>query len=74
MTDHQFDLVVIGAGPGGYIGAIRASQLGMKVCGLEPAWRNLPSGWMHPSKALLEASEKFWPKNSLSKFGVVTVR
>ena len=31
MTDHQFDLVVIGAGPGGYIGAIRASQLGMSV-------------------------------------------
>ena len=51
MTDHQFDLVVIGAGPGGYIGAIRASQLGMKVAcvELEPAleW-NLSSRWVHP--------------------------
>ena len=59
MTDHQFDLVVIGAGPGGYIGAIRASQLGMKVAcvELEPAWWDLSSGWMHPQRALLEASE-----------------
>ena len=76
MTDHQFDLVVIGAGPGGYIGAIRASQLGMKVAcvELEPALGGtcLRVGCI-PSKALLEASEKFYSaKNSLSKFGVVT--
>ena len=76
MTDHQFDLVVIGAGPGGYIGAIRASQLGMKVAcvELEPALGGTClRGGCIPSKALLEASEKFYSaKNSLSKFGVVT--
>ena len=31
MTETSYDLVIIGAGPGGYIGAIRAAQLGMKV-------------------------------------------
>ena len=30
-TDHSADLVVIGSGPGGYVGAIKAAQLGMKV-------------------------------------------
>ena len=30
-TDHTADLVVIGSGPGGYVGAIKAAQLGMKV-------------------------------------------
>lgn len=76
MTEHNFDLVVIGAGPGGYIGAIRASQLGMNVAcvELEPALGGtcLRVGCI-PSKALLEASEKYHSaKNSLSKFGIVT--
>ena len=36
MTDSQkFDLIVIGGGPGGYVGAIRASQLGQKVAVIE---------------------------------------
>ena len=62
MTDHQFDLVVIGAGPGGYIGAIRASQLGMKVAcvELEPALGGTCLRVDASSKALLEASEKFY--------------
>ena len=30
-TDHNADLVVIGSGPGGYVGAIKAAQLGLKV-------------------------------------------
>ena len=32
---EQFDLIVVGAGPGGYVAAIRASQLGMKVAVVE---------------------------------------
>ena len=32
MSEKNFDLIVIGAGPGGYHAAIRASQLGLKVC------------------------------------------
>jgi len=31
MQNNSFDLIIIGAGPGGYVGAIRASQLGMNV-------------------------------------------
>ena len=63
---QQFDVVVIGAGPGGYIAAVRAAQLGFKVACIE-GWKN-PKGEMAlggtclnvgciPSKALLESSE-----------------
>ena len=31
MSDSHFDLIVIGAGPGGYVAAIRAAQLGLKT-------------------------------------------
>ncbi len=62
----QFDIVVIGAGPGGYIAAIRAAQLGFNVACIE-GWKN-PKGEMAlggtclnvgciPSKALLQSSE-----------------
>ncbi len=58
----MFDLVVIGSGPGGYVGAIRAAQLGMKVAvvekdkGLGGTCTNV--GCI-PSKALLESSELY---------------
>lgn len=35
MTNTKYDLVIIGAGPGGYVAAIRASQLGLKVAIVE---------------------------------------
>ena len=35
MGDNNFDLIVIGAGPGGYVAAIRAAQLGMNVACVE---------------------------------------
>ena len=35
MSNENFDLIVIGAGPGGYVGAIRAAQLGMRVACIE---------------------------------------
>ena len=65
---QSFDVLVIGAGPGGYIAAIRAAQLGFKVACVE-RWRN-PSGdrvlggtclnvGCIPSKALLASSEHF---------------
>lgn len=61
MAD-QFDLVVIGSGPGGYVGAIRAAQLGMKVAVVEK-WPTLGGTCLNigciPSKALLYASELF---------------
>ena len=62
MSENQFDLIVIGAGPGGYVAAIRASQLGMKVAVVEK--RSTLGGvclneGCIPSKALLDSSELF---------------
>jgi len=73
MTD-SYDLVVIGSGPGGYIAAIRAAQLGMKVACVEKYTRLggtcLNVGCI-PSKALLQSSEKFEEANhTLAAHGV----
>ena len=62
MSETTFDLIVIGAGPGGYVAAIRAAQLGMKVACVEK--RDALGGTCLnvgciPSKALLNASEHF---------------
>ncbi len=65
---QTFDVVVIGAGPGGYIAAIRAAQLGFKVACIDE-WKNAAGGpapggtctnvGCIPSKALLQSSEHF---------------
>ena len=74
MEDTAFDVIVIGAGPGGYVAAIRAAQLGFKTACVEK--EDLLGGTCLrvgciPSKALLEASEKFREaKDSLGRFGV----
>ncbi len=61
MTE-SFDVIVIGAGPGGYVAAIRAAQLGLKTACVEKGstlgGTCLNVGCM-PSKALLDSSEKF---------------
>jgi dihydrolipoamide dehydrogenase len=65
---QEFDVVVIGAGPGGYIAAVRAAQLGLKTACIE-GWKN-PKGELAlggtclnvgciPSKALLSSSEEY---------------
>src|SRR5256712_1534819 len=76
MTTKEHDLVVIGAGPGGYIAAIRAAQLGMNVACVEKeavlGGTCLRIGCI-PSKAMLESSERFWAaKQELAKHGVKT--
>jgi dihydrolipoamide dehydrogenase len=71
-----FDVAVIGAGPGGYVAAIRAAQLGLKTVCID-AWKN-PAGKPSlggtclnvgciPSKALLESSENY--ERAVHKFG-----
>ncbi|GAB3344576.1 MULTISPECIES: dihydrolipoyl dehydrogenase [Chromohalobacter] len=67
MAD-KFDVIVIGAGPGGYVAAIRAAQMGLKTACVEK-WVNKEGKTVHggtclnvgciPSKALLETSHKF---------------
>ncbi len=62
MAEQSFDLVIIGAGPGGYVAAIRAAQLGMSVACVDKrgtlGGTCLNVGCI-PSKALLQSSEKF---------------
>ena len=62
MTPSQFDLIVIGAGPGGYVCAFRAAQLGLKVALIDKraalGGTCLNVGCI-PSKALLHSSEQF---------------
>ena len=69
---QKFDLAVIGAGPGGYVAAIRASQLGLKVAIIER--ENLGGVCLNwgciPTKALLKSSEIFHVANNLSDYGL----
>ncbi len=69
----QYDLVVIGAGPGGYVAAIRAAQLGMKVACVDRQFLGgtcLNVGCI-PSKAMLESSERYYEtQNRLAKHGI----
>jgi dihydrolipoyl dehydrogenase len=72
--EKHYDLVVIGAGPGGYVAAIRAAQLGMKTACIEKEPRLggtcLRVGCI-PSKALLESSERYEEtRHALAKHGV----
>ncbi len=61
MPDKHYDLIVIGGGPAGYVGAIRAAQLGLKVCCIERS--NLGGVCLNwgciPTKALLANAELF---------------
>jgi dihydrolipoamide dehydrogenase len=74
MVADRFDLIVIGAGPGGYVAAIRAAQLGMKVACVEKrqalGGTCLNVGCI-PSKALLDSSELYYlAKNRFAKHGI----
>lgn len=77
MADTNFDVIVIGAGPGGYVAAIRAAQLGLKTACVESR-ETLGGTCLNvgciPSKALLHASELFEEANhgALAKWGVKT--
>ncbi len=63
MPTPEHDLIIIGAGPGGYVAAIRAAQLGLNVACIE-AEPELGGTCLRigciPSKAMLESSERFW--------------
>ncbi|GAA3741281.1 dihydrolipoamide dehydrogenase [Sphingorhabdus rigui] len=75
MAEHDYDLIVIGAGPGGYVAAIRAAQLGLKTACVESR-ETLGGTCLNvgciPSKALLHASEMYHEaqSGSLAKFGI----
>ncbi len=75
IGDTDYDVIVIGAGPGGYVCAIRAAQLGMKVACVEKratlGGTCLNIGCI-PSKALLQSSESFHEaKHGMADHGIV---
>jgi dihydrolipoamide dehydrogenase len=75
MAETAFDVIVIGGGPGGYVCAIRAAQLGMKVACVEKratlGGTCLNVGCI-PSKAMLQSSEKFAEaRHGLADHGVM---
>ncbi|MVZ98407.1 dihydrolipoyl dehydrogenase [Sphingorhabdus sp. IMCC26285] len=75
MAEQDYDLIVIGAGPGGYVAAIRAAQLGLKTACVESR-ETLGGTCLNvgciPSKAMLHASELYHEAQSgaLAKFGI----
>ena len=77
MADYDYDVLVIGAGPGGYVAAIRAAQLGLKVACAEGratlGGTCLNVGCI-PSKALLHGSELFdeAAHGMMAKYGIKT--
>ncbi len=72
MTDTQFDIAVIGGGPGGYVAAIRAAQLGLKPVVIER--ENLGGICLNwgciPTKALLRAAELRHSIDEMADFGI----
>jgi dihydrolipoamide dehydrogenase len=72
MTQTEFDLVVIGGGPGGYVAAIRAAQLGMKTALVEKAeLGGICLNWgCIPTKALLRSADVLRLVRDAGRFGV----
>lgn len=72
MSDKSFDVVVIGAGPGGYVAAIRAAQLGMKVAVIEANHLGgICLNWgCIPTKALLRSAEMYHNMHRAEEFGL----
>jgi dihydrolipoamide dehydrogenase len=74
MAEERYDVIVIGGGPGGYVAAIRAAQLGLKTACIEKrgslGGTCLNIGCI-PSKALLQSSEKFAEaQHALAQHGI----
>src|ERR1700760_1274535 len=71
MAENTFDLIVVGGGPGGYVAAIRAAQLGMKTAVIEREHLGgICLNWgCIPTKALLRSAEINHLLNHLDEFG-----
>ena len=72
MSSNTYDVVVVGAGPGGYVAAIRAAQLGQKVAIIEREHMGgICLNWgCIPTKAMLRSSEVFHLMHRASEFGL----
>lgn len=72
IKQHSFDVVVVGAGPGGYVAAIRAAQLGLKAAIVEANHLGgICLNWgCIPTKALLKSAEMFHKMSHADDFGL----
>ena len=72
MADTAYDLIVVGGGPGGYVSAIRASQLGLKTALVEAQHLGgICLNWgCIPTKALLKSAEMWHSLQRLDEFGL----
>ncbi len=72
MSETNFDIVIIGGGPGGYVAAIRAAQLGMKTAVVEKVHMGgICLNWgCIPTKALLRTSEIYHLMHNLEAYGI----
>ncbi|MGJ3258874.1 MAG: dihydrolipoyl dehydrogenase [Rhodospirillales bacterium] len=72
MADSKFDVIIIGGGPGGYVTAIRAAQLGFKTCVVEKAHMGgICLNWgCIPTKALLRSAEVYHNMQHAEDFGL----
>ena len=75
MSDSEFDAIVLGGGPGGYVCAIRLGQLGLKVaCVEEEEYGGVCLNWgCIPSKAMIAGVERLNHVKHANDFGVVAV-
>jgi dihydrolipoamide dehydrogenase len=75
MSEQQkYDVAVLGAGPGGYVAALRAAQRGARVCLIEagPIGGTCLNVGCIPTKAMLHASELAWHMRGAAEFGLVS--
>ena len=75
MTEQsKYDVAILGAGPGGYVAALRAAQRGANVCLIEagPVGGTCLNVGCIPTKAMLHASELAWHMRSAAEFGLVS--
>ncbi len=72
MADSPYDVIIIGSGPGGYVGAIRGAQLGLKVAVVEKSYIGgvCPNWGCIPTKALLRTAEIYGYFNHAKEFGL----
>ena len=73
MVEANFDVIIIGGGPGGYVTAIRGSQLGLMVCVIEKEHLGgICLNWgCIPTKALLRSAEVYHNMNNADEFGLI---
>ena len=72
MADFDYDLIIIGSGPGGYVAAIRAAQLGLKTAIVEREYLGgVCLNWgCIPTKALLRSAEVFHQMKHARDYGL----